>query len=252
MAVDRIANFILSGIDNRFNMPDIGRSGMPYSDIGEVMLQRDFEPDIIEIPAFAFRRSLDQILNMMSSPEEERTIYKYINSIQVDSFGVERKQLNTILNDFTNRGYNPNLRRISNKGHIYYGYPGLVIDNNFNTLVCFKVRISKYRECIAITDYICYVSSKVFSNLDGIIEKAIYKKIIPFCASYTLSNDDCNNIQFYKDSIAYTWGGKHIEVAIKDNVECFIKSNAPSIDDFKDNTIIKDILLDNLDSFTWD
>lgn len=245
MAVDRVANFILSGIDNRFNMPNLQRCHNSNSDVGKIILQIDYEPTTIEIPSFYFAQSITDINYMFI----EGKIYKYINSIGEDDYNIERKQLNTILNDFTCRGYNSLIRKVTNKDNTYYGYPGLITDSNFNTLVCFKVRMTKGENCVYVTDYLCYISPRVFSNLDGIIEKAIYKKFIPFCASYVLNNNNLNNRYNYDDFVHYNWGGKHIEVIISDDVECFIRPISPKIEDFKDDSFVKRILLDNIDAF---
>lgn len=243
MAVDRIANFIRSAIDSRFPLPDLRRNSAITENVGNVLLKMDYTPNIIEIPAFAFSNAT---LDLRSSRDNN---FSCVYSIWCNPSHIERKQVTTILNNFTVGSRNSVMVDAENKGIQYYGYPGLVVDSDFNPLVCFKVRIKRVENRIFITDYLCYVSSKIFSQQEGIIEKTIYKKIIPYCATYVLHNDDFNNRESYSDYIKYDWEGKHIEVIIKDNIECFHKINTPTVDDFKDDNTIKSILLGNLDSF---
>lgn len=265
MAIDRVSNFILSGIDSRFNTPDIENyNGRRYGDESvELLIERDFSKDVIEIPAFCYQESIYLMENTLNHNKADGSNYpdKYVYTILRERMGYERKQVNTILKDFISRMYSSKMVQISNKGNIYYGYPGLITDCNFNPLVYFKVRAEKVKNddlvrtdsstCeIRITDYICYVSPNALINQDGIVEKVIYKKIIPFCSNYVLHNNS-NNLRFRNyHFVKYDWEGKHIQVVIKDDIECFIKPNIPKIEDFESCEIIKNLLLDNIECIT--
>ena len=252
MAIDRISEFILGGISNRFNMPNImNYNGRRNTNRVDILLETDLSTDIIEVPAFCAGYTYNSIENRMTLPEEERNtvsdkiVYTIIGSDQC----IERRQVNTILKDFTFRSWDSKMAKILNKGNLYYGYPGVITDSDFNTLVCFKVRIHKEKDKIRISDYICYVSPRVFSNQDGIIEKTIYKKIIPFCAGYVLHNDMRHLLWGTYNFVKYDWEGKHIQVVVKDDVECFLKPSKPIIKDFETEDLIRNILLENIDSF---
>ena len=247
MAVDRVADFVLSGINNRFGYPDIENYDGRRARIQvEGMLERNFIHDTIEIPSFSFSSSAYLFERMLLRPENGRD--KIVNSIVTLEHPIERKQINTILKDFTLTGYDSRMRKVMNKNRIYCGWPGVIIDDDFNTIICLKVRMKADGNYVRITDYICYVSPSVFRNQDGIIEKTIYKKIIPFCSSYVLHNNDENLRYNNYDFVKYDWEGKHIEVVIRDNEECFVKPNTPKIEDFQSDELIKHILLENLDS----
>ena len=244
MAVDRIADFILGGIKNRFPYPAIDYNRKTRMSI-DTIIERDFTKNIIEIPAFLFPTSIGTLETMLTAEDGERN--KIINSVLISDYEIERKQINTIFKDCTLvRGENK-MVRIKNKDNIYFGWPGIITDEDFNTIICLKIRIKIEENKAKATDYICYISPSVFANQDGIVEKTIYKKIIPFCSSYILHNNDSefwfsNYSRFFK----YDWEGKHIEVVIKDGEECFLKANTPLIADFQSDEVIKDILLDNL------
>jgi hypothetical protein len=246
MAVDRVADFVLSGIMNRFGYPDIenydGRRNRVNMD---AMLERDFTHNIIEIPAFCYSSSAATFINMLL-PSVKRE--KIVNSILSVERPIERRQINTILKDFTLRGYDSRMAKVINKNRTYCGWPGLITDGDLNTIICLKVRIKTNGVRLKVTDYICYVSPSVFTNQEGIIEKTIYKKIIPFCSSYVLHNN-IEDLRYRNyDFIEYDWEGKHIEVVIRDKEECFTKAITPSVRDFQSDDLLKHILLENLDS----
>lgn len=250
MAVDRVADFVLSGILDRFYSPDIvnyngRRNGLSMDSI----LERDYTKDIIEVPSFCFADAVRDLESIVRG-EQEIPITKVVNTIISDSIIMERKQLNTILKDFTMRNYDSRMAKVSNKGRIYYGFPGLVTDSAFNTIVCLKIRMKRAGDKLKVTNYICYVSPKVFSNQDGIVEKTVYKKIIPFCSTYVLHNNDPLLKFTHYNFIDYDWEGKHIEVIIRDGEECLFKPRSPKIIDFESDNLVRNMLIDNLDSLT--
>lgn len=247
MAVDRIADFVLSGISDRFWLPDLTiHNANRRTGDSIAILERDYTKDVVEIPAFVFASSIFTMENLVNYPDNN-VPNKVINSIITRNGVIERRQLNTIMKDFTLRGYDSSMMKVINKGNIYYGYPGLITDSSMNTILCLKIRVHREEDKARITDYICYISPKVFTHQDGIIEKTVYKKIIPFCSSYVLHNNSPYLRFLNYNFVKYDWEGKHIEVVIRDNEECFIKPNTPRIEDFDDGNVIKDILLKNID-----
>lgn len=247
MAVDRVSDFVLSGIMNRFSYPDIENySGRGTRINMEAMLERDFINNVVEVPAFCYSTSVTFFENLLL--EHLKGKNKIINSILSVEHPTERRQINTILKDFTLRGYDSRMARIINKNKTYCGWPGLITDGDLNTIICLKVRMKADGNHIKVTDYICYVSPSIFTNQEGIVEKTIYKKIIPFCSSYVLHNNE-EDLRFRNyNFIEYDWEGKHIEVVIRDKEECFTKAIIPSVEDFQSDELLKHILLGNLDS----
>lgn len=253
MAVDRISEFILFGMDDR--MPaypilvnnvytNIDQSHTSTIDVMGI-IERDFSKDDIEIPVIYITDTINKLYDSLDYNADSR--HKYINFISCRSRDTERKQVTTIMRDFTYNG-STQMYKVSNKGNIYYGCPGLILDSDFNTLLCIKVRLKIIEGVINVVDYICYISPKIFINQDRIIEKTIYKKVIPFCSSYVLHNDFPHKRFGLTPKVNYDWENKHIKVVIKDDVDVIYKPVKPNIDDFKDNSVINNILTNNIDS----
>ena len=247
MAVDRIANFILSSIDSRFNMPDLSgmRSSSGFNDrVPILLLERNYYDNKLEIPAFCFESTLSDEIEIKNRRMEPFTS---INTIITNDYKINRKQINTILRDFSTVHYRAAMLKIENKDRLYYGYPGIILDSNLNTIMCMKLKIEDRGDVIAITDYICYISPSVFSNQDGIVEKTIYKKVIPFCSSYVLHNDFRYLRGLGIHILSYDWEGKHIEVRIMDDIDGLQKPKSPKLED-SDPEHIRNIILNNFDS----
>lgn len=246
MAVDRVADFVLSGIKNRFSYPDIDNYGGGNRINMDAMLERNFTNNVVEVPAFCYSTSIGLFESILLDPSIRRK--KIVNSILSVEHPIERKQINTILKDFTLVNFHSRMARITNKNKTYCGWPGLITDGDLNTIICLKVRMKANGNRIKVTDYICYVSPSIFTNQEGIVEKTIYKKIIPFCSSYVLHNNEEDLRYMSYNFVDYDWEGKHIEVVIRDKEECFTKAVTPVIEDFQSDELLKHILLDNLES----
>ena len=101
-----------------------------------------------------------------------------------------RRTADSILKWFfgTGRRYREYLglkKAITNKGDVYYGAKGIVLDKDFTPLI---VGIKEFdRDGFSFNRAILKVHPKVFTS-GGIIEKAIIKKLIPFYSTKTVSN----------------------------------------------------------------
>lgn len=72
---------------------------------------------------------------------------------------------------------------VTNKGEIYYGGRGLILDEHFNPVIMFTVRfISEF----TYDKIICRINPKVFLEPDKLIHKGIIKYIIPYMGEYTV------------------------------------------------------------------
>lgn len=242
MAVDRIAEFILYGLNNRIGSPNLNRS-YQNNHGNEIIgiLERDYSKKIMEIPVFCLNDAIKSI------DAYNGNAYKYISFVGSLKNGIERKQVTTVLREFLYYS-NPSMEKIINKGATYYGYPGFILDGNYDTLLCFKVKLHVESPNIRITDYICYISPKVFENQDRTVEKTIYKKIIPFCSSYELHNNFPYRRFQHMPHVIYDWEGKHIKVVIDDDINILKKPVLPKIDDFKNDDTVKNIILNNINS----
>lgn len=88
-------------------------------------------------------------------------------------------------------------KAVTGKGEVYYGAPGLVLDSNFKPIM---IGISEYMgspDRISFSRCVLKVSPEVFIS-EGLLEKAIIKRIIPF---YTEHNINGNTVRIEIDDI---------------------------------------------------
>lgn len=105
-----------------------------------------------------------------------------------------RRTADTILKWFFGNGrrYREYLglkKAVTSKGDVYYGTKGIILDKDFTPLI---VGIKEYDRdglfgATSFNRAILKVHPKVFTS-DGIIEKAIIKKLIPFYSTRAVSN----------------------------------------------------------------
>lgn len=143
------------------------------------ILSVDISGDSFEVPVFASELAFNAKLSGYS----EVAIPLFNNS----SHGlVQKKMVGSILKDFMNINLTKRLLGVEvSNGHIYYGCPGLILDENFNPLLMTTFQIdSKTKE--GVVKCICRISQSVLSRQDESIPKAIYKKIVPLYCTKTL------------------------------------------------------------------
>lgn len=79
-------------------------------------------------------------------------------------------------------------KAVTGKGEVYYGAPGLVLDSNFKPIM---IGISEYMRLpnrISFSRCVLKVSPEVFIS-EGLLEKAIIKRIIPFYTEHDIRGD---------------------------------------------------------------
>lgn len=95
----------------------------------------------------------------------------------------------------------------THKGDVYYGAPGLILNSSFEPIM---IGISEYKKVVdgeGLNRHVLKVSPNVFMS-NGIIEKAIIKKLIPFYTSRNL-------------------GGKTVKVEIDDISKYIVRPVPP-------------------------
>lgn len=108
---------------------------------------------------------------------------------------------------------------VTNKGEVYYGAPGLILNNSFEPIVIGLSEYKKEGSDIIFDRYVLKVNPEVFTS-QGLLEKAIVKKLIPF---YTR-----NDV-----------GGKTVRVEVDDISKYVVRPTPPKA---KVQEIMKDII----------
>lgn len=164
----------------------------------------DVSSDEIEVPVFA-RYVVEYVVrNKLEFPHTIHTS-KIVIPMYVNSYTQSRRTADSIVVEFFSRvNFNQRLQKvITNKGEVYYGSKGIILDKDFNilllcTLAC---RRTEYRGRQVMSYYkpIIHVSPQVFLRGEGLIDKSILKKIIPFYVSHTIDLVSTTNYNFVSD-----------------------------------------------------
>lgn len=151
----------------------------------------DVSSDEIEVPVFAKSAVESVVRDKLGFPYVSH-VNKIIIPMYVNTYTQLRRTADCIVREFfSGVNFNKRLQKvITNKGEIYYGSKGIILDKDFNilllcTLAC---RRMEYRDRQVMSYYkpIIHVSPQVFLRGEGLIEKSILKKIIPFYVSQNI------------------------------------------------------------------
>lgn len=231
--MDRVEQFVLSG-------PSVASFCTSAENrITQKQLKVNLEPKmgIIEVPDFCLR----DVTNCINRDYD----YILFNMCAIGS-PIARRVMKGVLSDFMKA---PRFRRIASvhmtSGGTYYGAPGLILDSEFNILMLMTTtlriipEVSGSNNTFKILGHNCRVSSRTFNNADKIVEKTIIKKVIPFCASHNVGEDD---YIFFSDRCLELKNNKTIKVIIDDVDARFMHQVVPP--KLSDNTteIVQDIL----------
>lgn len=178
--MDRIENFAF----DLFSTPNIRVSNIEYlhsnfsdNNVYQHFLVAHMDPEGSEVPvifnsmdSMYFASKYKLMLPLFTNGEEQIRI---------------RRLVATILGDFVHTNFRTRLACIkTNKGDKYYGAPGLILDRNFDPILVLTIKYRKApdnsTECLGC---VCHINKSIFCNQDRLIEKAIYKKIIPLYAT---------------------------------------------------------------------
>ena len=153
----------------------------------------DVSSDEIEVPVFAKSAVESVVRDKLRLPYMSH-VNKIIIPMYVNTYTQSRRTADSIVSEFFSRvNFNQRLQKvITNKGEVYYGGKGIILDKDFNilllcTLAC---RRMKYKGIQVMSYYkpIIHVSPQVFLRGDGMIDKSILKKIIPFYVSQNIDS----------------------------------------------------------------
>jgi hypothetical protein len=93
-----------------------------------------------------------------------------------------RRLVATIMADFSSVDYETRLQCVkTNKGDKYYGAPGLILNKDYRPIFVVTAKFSGMP--LKVKQIVYHIDNSVMSNPEGLIEKTIYKKILPMiCA----------------------------------------------------------------------
>lgn len=226
--VDRIANFILLSGRYEYNTqytPDYPISVSKW-------ISASLENPISEIPCF-----MSSKIVLALSQEYKSIVVPLIANPDLNT----RRLVRGAFMDFTRITGKINGVHMSN-GNTYYGVPGAIFNEDMELLLIVTLAIRKEVDSprFSIERINCRISPKVFEHQDRIIEKTIVKKIIPFCASYSVARRD-----IYLSCREYNCVGKTIQVIIDDCSDFIHTATVPKPSLLTEDKI-KSFLIENI------
>lgn len=206
----------------------------------------DVSSDEIEVPVFA-RSAVESVVRGKLGFPYINHASKIVIPMYVNTYNMAARTADSIMNIFFSRtNFNQRLQKITtNKGEVYYGGKGIILDKDFNilflcTIVC---RRMEHRGGQVMSYYkpVIHVSPQVFLRGDGLIDKSILKKVIPFYVSHNI--DSVNTHACFRSDIPE---GTKPQILI-DDVSKFIENPAKPTPQKCSDDVLNQILADNAD-----
>lgn len=209
------------------------------------MLVVDVSSDEVEVPMVA-KAIVEHVVtdNLIHSYNTQKVVIP----LYVNSRNQSRRAADSIVNEFFTRTYFRNrLQRVTtNKGEIYYGNRGIILDKDFKPLILCSIVCKKVEERgMTYMDYykpIIRVSPEVFLNETGLINKSILKKIIPFYLTHDVGRVNTYDGKFRSKIPENT----KPQILIED-ISRFIETPAIPNPNTCSNEALNKLLLDNID-----
>ena len=206
----------------------------------------DVSSDEIEVPVFARYVVESVVRDKLEFPHTIHTS-KIVIPMYVNSHTQSRRTADSIVVEFFSRvNFNQRLQKvITNKGEVYYGSKGIILDKDFNilllcTLACRRMEY-RGRQVMSYYKPIIHVSPQVFLKGEGLIDKSILKKIIPFYLSQNICQT-CTNPDFVSDIPE----GTKPQILIDDVSKLIENPVKPTPQKYSDD-VLNQILADNAD-----
>lgn len=89
-------------------------------------------------------------------------------------------------------------KAVTNKGEVYYGAPGLILNSNFEPLVIGMTEYDRGEFSGTFSRHVLKINPSVFVS-EGFLEKAIIKRLIPF---YTRNDIEGRTVRVEVDNIS--------------------------------------------------
>lgn len=114
-------------------------------------------------------KSLDEIKSL-------QFIYPLINIMPTEN----KRTFNSIFRTLLSSNYNSRLVKVkTSKGEIYYGAPGIVLDEEYNVLLLMAMKATLEEHNLLYHEPILYINPSVFINKD-LVSKNIISNIVPY------------------------------------------------------------------------
>ena len=205
----------------------------------------DVSSDEIEVPVFARSVVESVVRDKLELPYTHTS--KIVIPMYVNTYNQSRRTADSIVNDFFSIvNFNQRLQKVTtNKGEVYYGGKGIILDKDFNilllcTIVCRRMEhgdgqvMSYYKPVI-------HVSPQVFLRGEGLVNKSILKKIIPFYVFHNIGS--VRTHAYFRSDIPE---GTKPQILI-DDVSKFIENPAKPTPQKCSDDVLNQILADNVD-----
>lgn len=242
---------VFSVLDRSDIVPSIGNNNtLENHTIFKHFLTVDISnEDKIEIPVFG-RNMIEEYLRKKTRAIANNTVKKIVIPLFTNCSPTTRRTSDSILTEFFARTTFANrLKKVTtNKGEVYYGNKGIILDSQFNilflsTLTCEKsdnpsVSLYCYKESSI------HISPRVFLNKTDLLEKAILNKVIPFYLTATI-NVHNRNVGFTVDS-----GVTKPKIIVED-INLVSSPISPKVDTYSDDAM-NELVMENIDDLLVD
>ena len=206
----------------------------------------DVSSDEIEVPLFARYSVESVIINKFEFPSI-KCVDKIVIPMYVNTSNQSRRTADSIVNNFfLNTNFNQRLQKVTtNKGEVYYGGKGIILDKDFNilllcTIVCKKIE-HRGEQVMSYYKPMIHVSPQVFLKGESLICKSILKKIIPFYVSHNI--DSVTTHAYFMSDIPK---GTKPQILI-DDVSKFIENPTKPTPQKCSDDVLNQLLMDNVD-----
>lgn len=205
--------------------------------------------DNIEVPVFG-RNIIEGYLRTKSMVAANNAVKKVVIPLFSNCSPITRRTSDSIITEFffktifTNR-----LKKVTtNKGEVYYGNRGIILDSSFNILFLGTLTCKKLDEdsttLYCYTKSFIHISPKVFLNKTGLLEKAILNKIIPYYLTTPIGVYNRNA------GFAVNSGVCKPKILVED-INLVSSPKPPKIDTYSDDAM-NELIMENIDDLLVD
>ncbi len=211
----------------------------------------DVSKDEVEIPLYHRGAIEFRIKNSIDYPITDKCD-RLVIPMYVNSATQHRRTADSIIKEFFTRvDINTKLLKVvTNKGEVYYGGKGLILDKDFTPLLLIsllgrKVIDSRMSTNIHYYKAVIHIHPKVFTEEQGLITKSIIKKVIPLYLSFPIFAVGVSH-RFNVSELTGSGEGFMPEIVINDMSNLISSPITPSPDSCS-NEALNELLEENIE-----